>query len=198
MYPKTMQNHSHQQLWLSWFEGSFLWLEWSLGVSNGSSRTRLQLQSPPDFLMGWNLHRSSRRGQRARRSRGTTCGFGLFGFSHVMVFRKQEASHSSPIWLKLFLHYAIMTMMKTRIASWKHPKVPKSSKSCSDSPTKCVQRKPTAVAVSNCKFVLINSPNAQNFAAKKLGPKKCISVCLKKLRAYVVFFVGSYSTSSKH
>lgn len=39
-------------------------------------------------------------------------------------------------------------------------------------------------AVANCKGVDRFS-QCQNFAAKKLGPKKCISVCLKKLRAYV-------------
>lgn len=52
-------------------------------------------------------------------------------------------------------------------------------------------------AVSNCKSVDKLS-QCQNFVAKKLGPKKCISECLKKLRTYVFSFLGSYSTASKH
>lgn len=69
---QSMQKHSHQQFWLSWFEGSFVWLEWSLGVSNGSSLS-LATSVPSAGWVG-NPHRSSRRGQRVRRSRGTTCG----------------------------------------------------------------------------------------------------------------------------
>ena len=81
-----MQNFSHQLL-ERWFEGSCLWRSNDLLVFPTAGV--FQLQSPPGGRIE-NPHHSSRRGQRVRRSRGTTWRKWRF-FTWV----KQAGSHSS-------------------------------------------------------------------------------------------------------